>query len=147
MTRDFLLRLVEGVPSLTMHGVDGPYLTRYYLRDEADGGKVVIHQFHRSDEDEELHSHPWEGESLILLGSYDEERRGPNHTVFKSFHPGDVNVLTANTYHRIKLMTSEVWTLFRAGRKVQDWGFWNKQTQKETPWREFLHQKGLIPHP
>jgi len=33
----------------------------------------------------------------------------------ETYGPGDVNVLTAQTFHRVKLLTPKVWSLFRAG--------------------------------
>lgn len=143
MAREYLEALVAPLPKTTFHGNQGPFLTRYTLREDPDGGRLYIHHFHRSDEDEELHSHPWSGDSLILLGSYCEERRGPNHTIFQDFHPGMVNRLTPDTFHRVVLTTKDCWTLFRTGQKVQDWSFWSKKTGVTTPWRKFITNKGL----
>ena len=33
------------------------------------------------------------------------------------------NIIKANTFHRVELLTPEVWTLFIHGPRVQPWGF------------------------
>lgn len=72
----------ERFPQKTLHGRSGPYLTRYTLADLGAHGAVYLHQFHRGDEDEDLHSHPWWALGLRLAGRYSEERRHPIHTSF-----------------------------------------------------------------
>jgi hypothetical protein len=48
-----------------------PYLTRWTILEIA-GWSLKLHRFHRSDEDRDLHDHPWTFWSLILLGGYYE---------------------------------------------------------------------------
>lgn len=50
----------------TVHGREGPYLTRFVL------GSLRIHCFHRPDEDAETHSHPWDFWTFPLVGYYEE---------------------------------------------------------------------------
>lgn len=125
-----------------------PYLTRIYLTPST--GKLgrwwrarysgqFLHCFHMSDPDG-LHNHPWLcAKSVILRGAYCEERAtspdlgGPGVTAFdeerahktqRIFWPGDVNMLFGSTFHRVDLLSDEVWTLFSAGPKHgQGWGF------------------------
>jgi hypothetical protein len=136
-------------------GKDGDlYLSRYYLFPRMDpraeieaeaevakgGWGIVLHQFHRSDADEELHNHPWGwGVSLILTGGYFEERRCDVKVnpflrklgyafvedgkevesislVGTLFHgPGTLNRLRANTFHRVLLQKDA------SGRPVPAW--------------------------
>lgn len=53
------------------------YLSRYtVLRIPFTTRSVYLHCFHRSDEDRDLHNHPWDKSvSLVLWGGYVEERR------------------------------------------------------------------------
>lgn len=133
------------------------YLNRYYLLGEPGGLKyfpedqremrwwqkplarfplVYLHHFERSDEDESLHNHPWEAKALILAGGYLEERRvlawRRTKTGFeideKICRPGTVNRLNADTFHRVRLLQKDCWTLIVVGKKVQTWGFWNPRT-------------------
>jgi len=143
-----------------------PYLSRYYLRgmpwmpdgsypfDDAGVPRADIvwpkiavssylHQVHRGDLERELHNHPWQwAASLILCGGYTEEIRiGDSAVISRKLRSGDVNILTTDTFHRIAEIDGETWTLFLAGRKFKGWGFWNRDTDQFTPWREFMKEK------
>jgi len=59
--------------TVTLHGTDGsPYLTRTTLF-SIRGFRVALHRFHRGDQDEDLHDHPWSFWTFILRGGYFEE--------------------------------------------------------------------------
>jgi hypothetical protein len=130
---------------------------------------VVLHHFQSSDADHELHNHPWDwGVAIILTGGYREERRfhakaaplpfdmelptallrelaNLRYVVRRRwFMPGSVNILFANTFHRVDLADEKAgcWTLFIHGKRIQSWGFWNRYTDKFTPWREFVSRRG-----
>lgn len=135
----------------------GPlYLARYFLypdklvggdKEDEDATPVgaYLHFFARSDADHELHNHPWEwGLSFILTGGYTEERRMADGTIrVRTFGPGRVNFLRANTYHRVDLLDEDrgAWTLFIRGPRTQSWGFWCRHTGTFTAWREFVSRK------
>lgn len=135
--------------------------------DRKSAGGAVLHHFRASDADHELHNHPWDwGLSLILTGGYREERRvhlrmhenlelpqelqkvleRVRHGILsRDFRPGSINFLRANTFHRIDLLDEQAgcWTLFIHGKRVQNWGFWNRFTDWYTPWREFVSKRGI----
>ncbi len=106
------------------------YLERYYLHGEPtrDGQwsespiGVYLHRFRRSDDDLELHNHPWESSvSFVLAGGYTEERRcdkpdGSWEVVRRRIEPGEINVIMADTFHRVDLIEEDAWTLFLVGR-------------------------------
>lgn len=148
MISNLLKRAVALLQSYVIKGRDGSaYLTRYTL---ANFGKrsfrVYVNHFHRSDEDHELHNHPWQwAASLILSGGYCEERRTDHGVDPIVFSPGMVNLIGPNTFHRVDLLTGDAWTLFIAGPVVQSWGFWDRASEAFTPWREFIAAKGLVP--
>lgn len=111
---------------------------------------VYLHCFHRSDEDRELHNHPWRfAISLILSGGYMEERKidrpWPVNTRFKVFRPGMINLISSNTFHRVDLLKTRnpepTWTLFIVGPKFKGWGFWDRNTGEFMHWRTFLQMK------
>lgn len=156
MLREFVERVVRtvceraarGRSHKTFYGSDGSeYLTRYVLLDAlgAGGGwKLLLHHFHRDDEDRELHNHPWRvGVSLMLVGGYCEERREGDDTVFHDVHPGDLNVIWPDTFHRVTLLGEDGWSVILVGPKVQEWGFWDRATGVFRPWRDFIRAKGL----
>jgi len=143
-----------------------PYLSRYYIIGRprmADGSDpfdeygdlrpgviyndygfgVYLHKFHRSDDDLELHNHPWAWAlSLVLAGGYFEERRIEGREVTtREVRPGRLNWITHGTYHRVDLREDDAWTLFIVGPKTSSWGFWSRDTGVFTEWRDFLRQK------
>lgn len=153
VVRDALKRLVASTATLlsppkVIEGVDGsPYLSRWTLLDFGDDhGRVYLHRFHRGDEDQELHTHPWAwAASLILIGGYVEYRRLGEGVGWKALRPGQINVFLADTAHRIELVDGDAWTLVFAGPIVGSWGFWDRRTNAFTPWREFIAKKGMRP--
>lgn len=120
------------------------YLSRYLIA-SVRGIGVYLHKFHRSDQDRELHNHPWKWAfSIILTGGYREERRigeslGANVWA-RVFRPGAINVIRGDTFHRVDLLDEAAgcWTFFVAGPKTSSWGFWNRHTGAFTPHREFV---------
>lgn len=131
---------------------EDPYLTRYYLLGgpETEGMHgttskrfgLYLHHFHKGDDAEELHNHPWAWAcAYILKGGYSEERRAPNGLVYRRWvRPGELNTLTSKDYHRVDLDpdSPDCWSLFLAGPRVQTWGFWDRCTGVFTEWRTFL---------
>ena len=118
-----------------------PYLTRWTLF-RARRARVFLHRFHRGDDELELHNHPWRwAASLILAGGYLEERRDASGAVrIRQVKPGTVNVLVADTFHRVELLSGSCWSFFVAADRVQSWGFWNRESGRFWPWREFISQ-------
>jgi len=140
------------LPTKTLYGNSGPYLTKVKLLDL--GKKLVrvyLHRFHRSDEDRELHSHPWTWSiAIVLRGGYAETRRdlvdqilGLSRTVVR--RPGSVFLIRHDTYHRVELLGRESWSLFIAGPERHPWFFMDPATGETTPWRTFIRRKGLRP--
>lgn len=149
MIRYLFKRVLALLPSRTIIGRDGgPYLTKHTLFNLGrDSWRAHLHEFHRGDEDPELHSHPWRiGIGIILFKGYREERRWEGGVVHKhDFLPGMVNIVGPDTFHRVDLLGEKCWTLFISGPVVQSWGFWNRVTNVYMPWRDFIAAKGLIP--
>lgn len=120
-----------------------PYMTRWWLGKRSawpdatgrTGGKGwYLHCFHRSDWSRDLHCHPAQlGVSYVLHAGYFELRREGKEgdLQHKSYHPGKLNVLHEDTFHRVILRTDDAdkheipaWTLFYIGpRSGRSWGF------------------------
>lgn len=113
---------------------------------------VYLHCFLRSDADRELHSHPWRWALAILLaGGYHEQRRAAttdpatglsrvSERLRRAFPlAGCFNVLREDDYHRVELLKDpsgaekRCWTLFIAGPRVRQWGFWDARTGDVRP--------------
>lgn len=114
---------------------DSPYLSRWVLarwggkmaREEEtgemrwQGWQLLLHRFHRSDADRELHDHPWAFVSLILWRGYIEETpRGRRRK-----WPGMLLFRPANWIHRVELLHGRpAWTLVLCAPRKRIWGFW-----------------------
>jgi hypothetical protein len=144
MIRKFCLWLCKRLPHVTIYvpdpvtGIRAPYLTRYYLfGSDRKWGNIFLHQFHDGDKGDELHNHPWKWSfGLALAGGYLEERRSLNDNIeLKVVSPGTINFINNKIFHRVDLLEHDAWTLFFAGPRSKDWGFWNKQTKQYRDWR------------
>lgn len=166
------------LPKRTITRDDGkPYLERWYLCGEPGGLKyfgegqqtmrwwqkaltwlpcTYLHRFVASDDDEELHNHPWEATSLILAGGYVEERRlhvepyTPHkdvipivrkRTILQEFRPGMRNYIFADTFHKVTLLEEDAWTVIVCGKKVSSWGFWSPRTGVFLHWKEHVAKR------
>lgn len=127
-----------------------PYLERYYILHSNDTKYlpgIYLHKFLSSDEDVELHDHPWSRSfSIILTGGYHEQRRytrgdGKSEVITHCLTPGSFNLIEGTTFHRIELIENSAWTLFFSGDKKREWGFWHPDTHQYTHWKEFIEQK------
>lgn len=157
MTREQAIRRARWLERLPLCRIiwneDGsPYLLRIYLFHilRSFFRAYFLHYFFRGDLDRELHNHPWdESDSWILFGGYIEERQGPGGGPIerRAFLPGDRNHLRANDFHRVDLIRPEFgcWTLFRAGKGVQSWGFRDAATLQYEPHQERARRFGLDP--
>ncbi len=146
--RRCLEALAERLPARRLYGGSGLDLSRYTVA-KLGLVRVYLHEIHRGDEDPELHDHPWRfALAWILAGGYTEERRhleGWECSVrSRTFRPGQINRIEADTFHRVDAVLPGTWTLFVVGPRVQDWSFWNRRTGQVTPWRDFLAAKGVL---
>lgn len=102
---------------LFRYSTAGPALTRYYICP-----RVKLHHIHSSDDD--LHTHPWDGISIIF-GSYDELLE--DGVIYKRRF---FNKIYANRKHKV-MIDKPVWTLFiHAKRSNENW----KYGEETKPW-------------
>lgn len=104
-----------------------PYLIRYYifLKERHDFPfNIFIHRFLKSDPDD-LHDHPWNYYTIILNGGYWEYCKSGGELTKKWREVGYYKY-KAEHMHRIELDPGSppCWTLFIAGKKIKDWGFY-----------------------
>lgn len=114
---------------------------------------LLLHHFLRSDDDLELHNHPWKKSvSFILAGGYIEERalrafvKGAPEIVTRIIRPFSFNIIRANDFHRVDLIEEDCWTFFMTGEKAQSWGFLDRNTGKFLSWREHLALRNQQAH-
>lgn len=137
---------------------DTVYLYRYRIFGWLPGDKpkrygLYLHRFMRPDDDEHLHSHPWDyAVSLVLAGGYTEERfpetcsvcdnpKDGKHRVRRVIRPGRLNILRGEAFHRVsELHGRETWTLFFVGPKRASWGFF-VPGRGVVNWKEYLDER------
>lgn len=86
---------------------------------------IFIHGIYKADEDEHLHDHPWDYFSIVLWGSYIERVRGGNNV--QSFMTTS-HRKAEHTHKILSLKSEKVFTLFFAGKRRRDWGYWVRGT-------------------
>lgn len=145
-TSKFLPWLGSFFKKFTITAADGsPYLTRYYIL-KTRWLKVYLHQFHRSDEDRDMHDHPWNFMSIVLKSGYVEHL--PESIKLRK--PGAIIRHCAEDRHFVKLLPQcrspecispevEAWTLVFVGKKRREWGFHTQDGWLH--WREYLNRK------
>lgn len=95
---------------------------------------LYIHHILESDQDQDLHDHPWDFQSLIMKGAYLEIVKTVSSnftkTLVQMHLPGDVVSRNAEDAHKIKLLSESVWTLVLTSKPHRDWGY-RKLNNKE----------------
>ena len=119
-----LFWLTGNMPCKLIYRGDKPYLERYYLGSIL-GVTFYLHRFVSADKERDIHNHPWGwGGSLILLGSYIEERC----LDICPFFMGSgclttrrkirfFNRVDGNSFHRISDAEKITWTFFFHGKR------------------------------
>ncbi len=99
------------------------YLTRWRILQTPWFG-VFLHAIRLPDQDRHLHDHPWSFVSLVLRGTYVEQRPGS----ITARRAGSVAFRRAVDLHRIlALHKSPVWTLVFVGPRRRRWGFQTRE--------------------
>ena len=134
---------------IIIHGCDGqgdgdsPYLTRWYLF-KCPWGQLCLHYFHRSDNADALHSHPWSFLTLILWRGYTEyyvNYKEPCHYLRpvkkRRIYPGMIFYRPREWTHRVELLENKpAVTLVWMGIKESRWGFYTP-TETEEIYEDF----------
>jgi hypothetical protein len=85
---------------------------------------IRVHHICREDQDRDLHDHPWNARTFILVGGYVEERESLHGRPRFGRSAGDTASLKFGEYHRITQVTPDgAWTLFITGPYQGTWGF------------------------
>jgi hypothetical protein len=130
-------------------GADGSYRKRNWFMNLLPS--IRIHHILREDDDRDYHDHPWDAQTIILGGWYDEERPSPQYKPTNHIVPqpgtlrftrrvGDTARLRFGEYHRIDQVSPlGVLTLFITFKYRGVWGFLVDGVK--VPWREYLARK------
>jgi len=122
-----------------------PYLRRWWLLPRNPLFNIYLHQIIRSDQDRELHCHPWWNLSIILRGLYYErmplDRKqsaelDEDCCIDKLRAPMDVVIRRGGDRHRLIVDGAPCWSLFITGPRYRTWGFHCRKGF--VPWFRFV---------
>jgi hypothetical protein len=113
--------------------IGDPYMVRYKLF-RCPWFKVFLHHILRSDEDPELHCHPWNFVSIMLWKGYFEILPSGGRVV----RAGEVVRHRATDAHRL-ILDEPAWTLVFVTGKKRIWGFYTADGWMS--WTDFLDRK------
>lgn len=126
-----------------------PYLYRWHIIPYSrEHGGCFLHLQVKSDPERPLHDHPWDNQSVILVGGYDEVMHcrlsgRPGYSRYTMYRRvGDVVQRKAEDAHRLILPPDVPYTitLFSMGPKRRSWGFWYPDgwhdNEQHVRWRE-----------
>ncbi len=150
--RDAVIKRAMRTPYSHITGPDGSvYMRRFWLFNPYGRGpngetlparwgwlpSVRVHHIMRPDSDRHLHDHPWNARTIVLAGSYVEERPCPFARHLLQRREGYTGRLLFGEFHRIdRVSDGGVWTLFFTWRYRGTWGF--LVDGNKIPWREYL---------
>jgi hypothetical protein len=117
-------------PDLVIAPDGEPYLYRWHVIPRNSLANVYLHIQVADDPERPLHDHPWDNQSVILVGGYDElyvcndAWGSPVNT--RRVREGDTVHRKAEDAHRLLLASPLGYTisLFSTGSKRREWGFW-----------------------
>jgi hypothetical protein len=95
----------------------GVYVRRWYV--ETPFFSVRLHHWLHSDDDRNLHDHPWWFVSFVLSGGYIDV----TETKAEYLHAGDIRYRPAFHQHSVQVDDGGAWTLLVTGPKIRKWGF------------------------
>jgi len=125
------------------------YMVRYKLF-RCPWFKIFLHHILRSDEDIELHDHPWNFVSLILWEGYHEINSVPDHLGVQDWprriRAGNIVRHKAEDAHRL-VLERPAWTLVLVTGKKRHWGFYRRVNPTRSiecewePYEKFFDRK------
>ena len=128
MDHSYLMYLTKAMPMKTIEINGEPYLERYFVC-KIDGVQTWLHRFLRNDEENHLHSHPWDAVSEILAGSYTEALENGTAT----HKAGDINEIKKEKLHRIIEVEPNTWSRIKISpERESEWYFVNENGERET---------------
>lgn len=164
----WLIQRAQRTPYLHIVSADGTemYMGRWWLFNPYDTEtrerrfkwspwSIRIHHIKRADADRDLHDHPWNARTIILRGTYTEQRLlDHSDEVLAGMHvpanalateyitrrPGDTAQLSFGEYHRIdEVSDGGVYSLFISGAYQGTWGFLVNGVK--VPWRAYTGEE------
>lgn len=112
----------------------GDHYSLYLQRWEffsSDRFAIYLHKFHRSDDNESLHDHPWDFITIPLWRGYNDctfagGTKEKPHFNKQRIKPFQITYRPASHIHYVELIDNKpAWTLVIRFKYKRWWGFWN----------------------
>ena len=85
--------------------------------------------------------------SIVLCGSFVEERRYPNGELEYVLHESpSLYTLTRSVVHHVVFWSKDCWTLFFVGRNLHHWGYIDRFTGDYTAWDDYISKDNRVKH-
>jgi len=116
-------------PDLVIAPDGNPYLYRWEIIQRNKQANLYFHIQTASDPERPLHDHPWDNQSVILAGGYEEIlQENPPWSGQKRVLRGKGDVVQRKAFEAHRLILPEIYpytmTLFSTGPHVREWGYW-----------------------
>lgn len=143
-------------PDFIIGPEDNPYMRRWFVIPRNPYQNIYLHEILRSDDDRAGHDHPWDNQTVIIEGGYEERGYLPAEPwiplrirwVRKA---GDYVSRRATDTHRLIVPEGgRAVTLFTTGPRIREWGFWCPGDETREPrwvvWTDFTsgENSGLV---
>lgn len=128
-----------------LDGTGDQYLLRWYVtRRRPDRPWWYLHQMVAPDRVKDPHCHPFDFTTWVLSGGYREQQCNRSLPRYcpreQTLRAGDMAHREATHTHVIKHVEPETWTLVRRSPTYREWGFYDWETGRFLPWREYVGQ-------
>lgn len=106
------------------------YLTRWRII-QTPYGSLYLHRMDGPDSRDTLHDHPWAFLSIILRGSYFEQRLNLRTRRKELKFHRFFNLMRRDDAHYIQeILRYPTWTFLFVGRRRRTWGYWRQEMEK-----------------
>lgn len=122
---------------------EGVYITRVKLTPRTRWGQLLLHVFHRGDEDPDPHDHPWDFWTIPLNRGYLEAARDDDGYLIVEYVPARrLTRRSAEHTHRVLSGWNKfpIFTLLWTGPVRREWGFRIRATGHWVYWRDYLER-------
>ncbi len=131
---------------------DGKTFLRRYGLKITEGCRIYLHHMLGPDPGRDAHNHPFHAWFMCLKGGYVEERAievvyedmnkwahdylKPMPSLLRTIRPGTINAIKETTFHTVKSLLGDTWTIGLVLGRLPSWGFY-VPGRGVVDWREY----------
>lgn len=135
--------------------VDGKkelYLRRFFITPRKLPWRIFLHYIARSDDDRDVHDHPWTARSFVFWNGYTEKILSDNEQFIYKIRRAPCLVTINSTHrHKVRLLSQKpTWSILLVGPTTRKWGFWTDEVSDFgqftwVHWKKYLGLPDNIP--